>query len=153
MSSFYAAISFLLPSVNGNLLRFISQRAPCAGLYYDGSRCHAVRQAEDEIIRRPNGLEQDILHVYWTEDYIWSLVWQILTAVLCSYCECYECSSPVLTPSKWQNKNVQLGVYFPTLYHGWFHTVIDPWLPDPKNHQLKAQPRSSFWGNHRQHHW
>lgn len=152
MSSFYAAISFLLPSVNGNLLGFISQRAPRAGLYYDGSRCHAVWQADDEIIRRPNGLEQDILHVYWTEDYIRSLVWQIPTAVLCSYCECYECSSTVLTPKRVRIAE-QLGVFFPTVYHGWYHTVIDPWLPDPKNHQLKTQPRSSFWWNHCEHHW
>lgn len=74
MSSFYAAISLLLPFVNGNVLRFISQRAPCAGLYYDGSRCHATRQAEEAIIRRPNGLEQDVLHGYRPEYHVRSLV-------------------------------------------------------------------------------
>lgn len=60
MSSFYAVISFLLPSINGRWPRFISQRGSSTGLYDVRSRCHTAQQAGDEIIKRPNELEEDL---------------------------------------------------------------------------------------------
>lgn len=70
MYSFYAVLSFLLPSINGYWPRFISQWGPCTGLYDVRSRCHTTQQAGDEIIRRPNELEEDSLYAQLLVDYI-----------------------------------------------------------------------------------
>ena len=151
MSSFYAAISFLQPFVNGNVLRFISQRAPCAGLYYDGSRCHAAWQAEDEIIRRPNGLEQNMLDVCWPRSM--SDLWFDRFSPQCCVATVNVSAHLQYNNSGTHRPNLELKCPFPISYHAWFHTLIDFWPPDPKNYKFKAQPRSSLWWNHRQHHW
>ena len=43
---------------------------PCRGLYDVRSRCHTTQQAGDEIIRRANELEEDLLYAKLPVNYI-----------------------------------------------------------------------------------